>query len=159
MKLSHILGGLAGACALTLINQSVARFDKKAPRLDLWGMNAAAKVFNKAGVLPSVVTSLFPMSIAGDLVSNSLYYSLAATNSRGGTLAKGLLLGVGAGLGAVTLPNSLGLNSAPTNLTQRTKLMTIAYYAIGGLIAAATINSLGKNSSGVDQAKAKLIPA
>jgi hypothetical protein len=142
MKLSYAIGGLAGACALTLINQSVARLDKQAPRLDLLGMNATAKLFKGINKVPPVVGTLFPMAMAGDLITNSMYYSLAGGANKNATLLKGMLLGLGAGMGAVSLPKAAGLDETPTNFSNRTKLMTIAYYIVGGLVAAATINAI-----------------
>lgn len=142
MKVSSAIGGFAGACALTLINQGVAKVDKNAPRLDLLGMNAVAKMFKSADTAPPLVKTLLPVSMAGDLVSNSLYYGLAGGSNKNQTLLKGLLLGLGAGLGAVSLPKTMGLKESYTNKTNTTKLLTIAWYVIGGLVAAATINAI-----------------
>jgi hypothetical protein len=142
MELRNAVGGLAGACALTLINQGVAKFDKNAPRLDLLGMNAVAK-FAKPK-LP-VVNSLFPIALGGDLVSNSLYYAMAKGDTKQSTYLRGALLGLGAGLGAITLPQRLGMASGAVSRKPRTKVMTVAWYVIGGLVAAAAINLLNKN--------------
>lgn len=147
MKFSSVIGGLAGACALTLINQVVSKVDREAPRLDLLGMNAVAKFFKGSHGAPSVVQKLFPVSMAGDLMSNTLYYALASSRSRDTTLIKGLALGVGAGLGAVVLPKPMGLDSSTTNLTRKTQAMTVAWYIIGGLVAAAVMSAIDENSS------------
>ncbi len=141
MKFSSIIGGLAGACALTLINQVVSKVDKEAPRLDLLGMNAVAKFF-KGNSTPMAVQNLLPVSLAGDLMSNTLYYAMAGGDTNDKTLLKGLALGLGAGIGAVALPKPMGLDETPTNLTRKTQAMTVAWYIIGGLVAAAVINTL-----------------
>src|SRR5690606_34603284 len=142
MNLKAVVGGLAGACALTLINEGVSRVDKNAPRLDLLGMNAVAKLVKTPPTTPDFVKKAFPISIAGDLVSNSFYYALAGAPTKQRTLIRGALLGLGAGIGAVALPKRLGLDEQPTNLTTRTQVMTVFYYVLGGLIAAATINAI-----------------
>jgi hypothetical protein len=142
IKLSTAIGGLAGACALTLINQVVSRIDKQAPRLDLLGMNAVAKFFKGPKFTSGIAQKLFPVSLAGDLVSNTLYFALAAGRNKDQTLVKGLLLGLGAGIGAVALPKPIGLDATPTNLSRRTQGMTVAWYIVGGLVAAAVINAL-----------------
>ena len=147
MKLTAAIGGLAGACALTLINQLVSKVDKQAPRLDLLGMNAVAKFFKGPKSAPVLVQKLLPMSLAGDLISNTLYYALASGKTKDQTLLKGLALGLGAGLGAVALPKPLGLDSSTTNLTRKTQAMTIAWYVIGGLVAAAIINVINENEA------------
>lgn len=145
MKLAAAVGGLAGACALTIINQVIAKFDKSAPRLDLLGMNAVAKFVKSPKGTPDIVQKLLPMSVAGDLISNTLYYGLAGGGTKQTTLIKGALLGLGAGLGAVALPKPMGLDETPTNLTAKTQALTVFYYILGGLVAAATINAIQEN--------------
>jgi hypothetical protein len=157
MKLKSTIGGFAGACALTLINEVVARVDKKAPRLDLLGMNAVAKFFKGPNSAPPLVKTLLPMAVVGDLVSNTLYYALADGKSKNNTLLKGALLGLGAGLGAVAFPKPMGLDPTPTNKSPRTQALTVAWYTIGGLVAAAVINAIDQKDpvrSKVEAAKA-----
>jgi hypothetical protein len=146
MNVKSTIGGLAGACALTLLNQSVKKLDKDAPKLDLLGMNALARLMKGNHFMTQTAGKLFPMAIAGDLVSNSLYYSMADTGDKKDTLIRGTLLGLAAGLGAVVLPKTLGLNDDATTRTTKTKLLTVAWYLIGGLVAAATINLISKNN-------------
>jgi hypothetical protein len=155
MKLAAAAGGFAGACALTLINQVIAKLDKKAPRLDLRGMNAVAKFVKNPKGAPDIVQKLLPMSVAGDLISNTLYYGLAGGGSRQKILVKGALLGLGAGLGAVALPRPMGLDETPTNLTPKTQALTVLYYVIGGLVAAATINAIQENEEEANMKKAR----
>jgi hypothetical protein len=140
MKVSSTLGGLAGAAALTLMNEGVKKVSADAPRLDLLGQNALAKFMKGNDMLSKTAQRFFPM--AGDLISNSLFFGMARGNSAGATLVRGALLGLGAGLGAVVLPEPLGLESKTTNKSNETKVMTIAWYVLGGLVAAAVINAL-----------------
>lgn len=144
MNIKSTLGGLAGACTLTLLNESVKKLDKDAPRMDLLGMNAVARLMKGQNILAQTAGKLFPIAMAGDLVSNSLYYSMADTGNKKNTLIRGALLGVGAGLGAVVLPKTLGLNDEATTRTLKTKVLTVTWYLIGGLVAAAAINLLEK---------------
>ena len=144
MNIKSTLGGLAGACTLTLLNESVKKLDKDAPRMDLLGMNAVARLMKGQNILAQTAGKLFPIAMAGDLVSNSLYYSMADTGNKKNTLIRGALLGVGAGLGAVVLPKTLGLNDEATTRTLKTKVLTVTWYLIGGLAAAAAINLLEK---------------
>ena len=146
MSIKSTIGGLAGACTLTLLNESVKKLDKDAPRMDLLGMNAVARVMKGNSLLSQTAGKLFPIALAGDLVTNSLYYSMADTGNKKNTLIRGALLGLGAGLGAVVLPKSLGLNEEATTRTVKTKVLTVTWYLLGGLVAAAAINLLNKNS-------------
>jgi hypothetical protein len=59
-------------------------------------------------------------------------------------LERGAALGLAAGLGALLLPKPLHLNEAYSNRTPRTQAMTVAYYLIGSLVAAALIKRLRK---------------
>ncbi len=74
----------------TLINQGASKIDREAPRLDLLGMNAVAKFVKPK--LP-IIGGLFPLALGGDLISNTLYYSMAEENTKGSTLLRGALLG------------------------------------------------------------------
>lgn len=145
MNIKSTLGGLAGACTLTLLNESIKKLDKDAPRMDLLGMNAVARLMKGNNILTQTAGTLFPVAMAGDLVSNSLYYSMADSGDKKKTLIRGALLGLGAGVGAVALPRTLGLNDEATTRTMKTKVLTVTWYLIGGLVAAAAINLLAGN--------------
>jgi hypothetical protein len=146
MKLSSALGGLAGACALTVLNESVKKLDKDAPRLDLLGMNAVAKLIKGSGIQAFGKGQVEQVSLAGDLLSNSLYFGMANAGNKTQTLIRGTLLGLGAGVGAITLAKPMGLDQSTTAASNKTKTLTIAWYVIGGLVAAAVINLLDKQN-------------
>jgi hypothetical protein len=137
--------GLVGACALTLIHETARRFIDDAPRMDVLGMRALAKAARVVDVAPPV--TLHEAALVGDLVSNSVYYSLVGAGSREDALRNGALLGLAAGLGAVFLPEPLGLGRQPTERAPATQAMTVAWYLLGGLAAGAAYRAL---SSGED---------
>lgn len=142
-RLSSAIGGLAGACALTALNEGAKRIDKDAPRLDLLGMNAVARLVKGRGIQSLTGKGkMMPASLAGDLLSNSLYFGMASAGDKRKTLLRGTLLGLGAGLGAITLAKPLGLDERVVTATPKTKALTVAWYVIGGLVAAAVINML-----------------
>ena len=132
--------GLVGACALTLIHETARRFIDDAPRMDVLGMRALSKAARAVDVEPPV--PLHEAALVGDLVSNSLYYSLVGAGSRREALRNGALLGLAAGLGAVYLPGPLGLGRQPTEDSPQTQLMTVAWYLVGGLAAGAAYRAL-----------------
>ena len=133
-------GGLAGAVTLTLVHEAVKRMSPDAPRMDLLGMNALSKLLRKAQADVPPKDTLYGLTLAGDVVSNALYYSLLGIGGKRKSLLKGALLGLSAGLGAVLLPKPLGLNEDYSNRTTQTKVMTVALYLIGGLVSAAAYN-------------------
>ena len=130
-------GGLAGACAVTLIHESVKKIVPKAPRMDLLGMNAISKGLNAAGIKTPTGNKLYSLALAGDLLSNSLYYSLAGAGNEKNIWVKSSILGLAAGVAAVTLPGPLGLEERHSARTTETKLMTIGLYVAGALVATA----------------------
>lgn len=147
MNVVSVIGGLAGAGALTLVNETVKRVDKDAPRLDLLGMNAAAKIMKGSTLKTSAFAqNLFPAALAGDLVSNTLYFAMAQGETKSKTLMRGAMLGLGAGIAAVALAKPLGIDAQPKAQPVKTNGMTIAYYLLGGLVAAAMINLIAKET-------------
>ncbi len=139
MKLLMALGsGLAGALALTLLHETGRRVIPEAPRMDILGMRVIARTMNRAGQPPPTRERLHSMALAGDIAGNALYYSLVGAGAPGsGAWLRGGLLGLLAGLGGVFLPSSLGLGSGPSSRTRQTQALTVLWYLVGGLAAAA----------------------
>ena len=130
-----LLSGLAGASALTPLHETVRRIRPDAPRMDTLGRRAIAAGLDAVGVEPPPDDQLQAVALAGDLLSNTLYYSLVGLAPP--SLALGAALGAAAGLGAVVLPPFLGLGHRPAARTPQTAAMTFSWYLIGGLTASA----------------------
>ena len=139
-KLLTALGsGLAGAATLNAIHETVRRIrPADAPRMDTYGRRSIARGLEMAGVTPPSKDALQGLALAGDLVTNSLYYALVGVGSPDprSAMCRGAALGAAAGIGAVVLPPMMGLGSAPSRRTPQTKAMTFAWYLAGGLAAA-----------------------
>lgn len=139
MSLLRTLGsGLAGACALTLIHEGARRVLADAPRMDILGMRAMARSYNAVGAPTPTPDELFNRTLVGDIAGNALYYSAVGLGGRDGVYLRGAALGLAAGIGAVALPGPLGLGEDASARTPATQAMTIAWYTLGGLAAAAT---------------------
>jgi len=141
-----ILSGAGGACALTLLHEVARRVVPHAPRADVLGMRALDETLRVIGVTPPKSEVLHRWALLGDILSNSLYYSLVGCGSRKGVWRRGVLLGIGAGIGTVVLPTPLGLGRQPDERIPVTPLMTIVWYLVGGLVAAATFSQLTDES-------------
>jgi len=137
-------GGLAGACAVTLLHESVRRVVPKAPRIDLLGMNAISKGLNAAGIKTPTGNKLYTLALAGDILSNSMYYALAGTGNEKNIWLKSSMLGLAAGVAAITLPGPMGLNEKHSARSPETKLMTVALYVAGALVATGIMKLLAK---------------
>jgi len=137
--LTALGGGLAGACTVTLLHETVKRIVPEAPRMDLLGMNAISKGLASMGLSSPSNKKLFTLALAGDLVSNSIFYSLAGLGKEKNIWVRSSLLGLAAGIGAVTLPGPLGLKEKYSNRSVSTRLMTIGLYVAGALVTTAVL--------------------
>lgn len=140
-----LASGLTGALTLTLVHETARRVLPNAPRMDILGMRAIARGMYQFNERPPDEAKLFQYSMLGDIISNSIYYSLTGTGRR--AWVRGAVLGAAAGIGGVVLPGPMGLGEAPSGRTPQTKAMTIAWYLIGGLAAAALSRALFEKPS------------
>ena len=146
--INALVSGAAGAVTLTLAHQAARYSLEDAPQVDIIAERALAAGYRAAGQTPPARQTLHQMALAGDLVSNSFYYSLVGVGSPEHALRRGALLGLIGGLGAAFLPPLLGLGRKPVQRTPQTAAMTIAWYTLGGLAAAATQAILSEQHDG-----------
>ena len=85
-------------------------------------------LFPKLGIEPPDRRKVHPMSLAGDLISNSAYYALIGSGE--GAWWRGAGLGLAAGLGALVLPQPLGLGNPPHSSHMSTNALTVAWYVV-----------------------------
>ena len=139
--LASLAGGLAGAVTITLLHEIIRKIDPSAPRMDLVGKKVTEKLMHKAGQPSPGKKQLYASSLAGSIMANTLYYSLAGLGAKS-PLSVGSMLGLTAGAGAVTLPSKLGLNGVHSSGSTKRKWMTMALYITGGLVAAAVTRKI-----------------
>ncbi|CAN5733657.1 hypothetical protein BH24ACI4_BH24ACI4_08640 [soil metagenome] len=134
---SSLTAGLCGAAALTAIHQLATRVTDNAPRMDVLGERAISRGLEAAGegVPPQPV--LHRWALVGDLLANSAYYSLVAAGDPAHYWRRGAALGLAAGAGALVLPRPMGLGDPPKSDSFANKIMTVSWYLLGGLVAAA----------------------
>ena len=141
--LPSLTAGLAGAVALTLLHETARRLrSKDAPRMDMLGVRGLRKLIGKADAPQPDDHPLFNLTMAGDVLSNGLYYTMVGSGRH--AVRRGLLLGLTAGVGGVVLPGPMDLGTAPTNRTTQTRAMTVTWYTVGGLVAGAVARALRK---------------
>jgi hypothetical protein len=143
--LAAVGSGLAGAVALTLVHETARRVIPHAPRVDVIGVRAISRPMRAAGYEPPHYNRLHRMALAGEMVSNSAYYSLIGAGDREHVWRRGTILGLAAGLGAALLPPVLGLGQQPHRKTPFTQILTVAWYLIGGLAAALAYDALSRD--------------
>lgn len=128
-----LAAGLAGTATVTLLNEVGRRTLRGAPHAEQLGMRAVRSIARRAGARPGR-GQLFAAALAGEVVSNTAYYALAARASRR-PLAAGALLGGVAGLGAILLPQRMGLGRWPMRRSRRTARLAFGWYLAGGVAA------------------------
>lgn len=119
----------------------------KAPRLDLLGKEALSKGLRKTDIGIKNENTLYTLSLAGDLLANTVYYSLSNSGTPKNPWLRSTAFGVAAGVGAILLPKPLGLNKSYSSRTLNTKFMTIGLYVTGALVSAAVVKLLEKKKT------------
>ncbi len=147
MKGRALIAGLAGSVVLTTIHEITRRINPNAPRMDLLGMQALSKSLRGMEVKPPGEDKLFGYTMAGDVIGNALYYSLAGVTSKKHVVRNATLLGLSGGIGALSLPKPMGLDTEPSNRTRETQLLTVLLYTVGGLAAGVTMKLLQSRKS------------
>ena len=149
--LRSVLPGAIGAVTLTLVHELGRRILPGAPRMDVLGMRALRRLERAPGwssfewlrrLSRANEQTRHRAALAGDLVANSLYYAAVPGGSAGETWTRAAVLGTAAGAGALLLPRPMGLGDAPRSARGDNQAMTIAWYLVGALAAAAAANAL-----------------
>jgi hypothetical protein len=135
-----VLSGIAGAVSLNLMHECTRKTVPHAPRVDIVGMRAVAKIARAVGAEPP--TELRKTALAGDLVANSIYYAGVAFGGKRNAVLIGAVGGLAAGIGALLLSPPMGVGDAEVNRTTPTQVMTAGLYLGAGLIAGAVYRSL-----------------
>jgi hypothetical protein len=142
-----LIGGAVGATVLTLIHETARRTIPEAPRMDSLGRKALARGLESVGVEPPRGDSLQAAALAGDLVSNTLYYALAGLGPTDDAIERGGILGAVAGIGGIALPPLMGLGHHDSMKTPARAAMTLGWYLTGGLVAGVAISLLSRRHS------------
>ena len=145
--LESVIAGAAGAVALTAVHQTARAATDQAPRMDVLGKRALRAMARQAGAPISGSRDLERETLAGDLVANTAYYALVGAGRPEHVVARGLALGLLAGVGALVLPRPMGLGEPPNAHNPATQLMTVAWYVIGGITAASVIKGIEESGS------------
>jgi hypothetical protein len=137
-----MVSGLAGAAALNVIHESARALIPHAPRVDVIGRRALAKSYRALGHMPPEDPALYYRTMVADVASNAAYYAMVGAGDPRNAIRRGLALGALAGLGAVVLPQRMGLGRQPGQRTPWTELMTVGWYTLGGVVAGVVATAL-----------------
>ncbi len=123
-----IIAGLGGAIALNLLHETIRKNFDNVPQINKVGEEALNKALDKVDEKITDQDKLYAATLAGDVIGNGMYYATTATN--GFNIASGVAMG----LGAVILPQKMGLDDAPVAESTQKKVMTVAYYLFGAIV-------------------------
>jgi hypothetical protein len=141
--LAALGSGVAGALALNLLHEGARKGGvPHAPQVQKLGERGVARLVRLLGGRPPRGKRLYRWALAGDLLSNGLFYALVGVAGARRAWWTGGTLGALAGAGAVALPPKLLLGWGPTRRTRPTQAMTVLWYLAGGLAAAGTYRRL-----------------
>lgn len=141
-KIRNLIAGFTGAIALNILHEAIRKQGDNVPYIHLLGEDALNKGMVAIGEPIENEDRLYQATLATDVVSNGLYYSLIGAGKSKYIWPKALGLGLSAGIGAINLPNALGLDEAPTARNNQVKALTIGYYLFGALVTAITLKML-----------------
>ena len=123
-----ILAGLGGAIALNLVHEVIRKNFDNVPEVNKVGEEALNKALETIDLKISDQDQLYAATLAGDVISNGIYYATTATS--GFNIASGLA----AGIVAVMLPQKMGLDDSPVAENNQKKIMTVGYYLFGAIV-------------------------
>lgn len=144
-KLKNLIAGLAGAVALNILHETLKKQDANMPRVDLLGENALQKTLGYFGTRIENKDNLYKATLAGDVVGNALYYSLIGSSNAKYIWPKVVFMGLSAGIGAITLPEPMGLDETPVAKNDQVKVLTVAYYLFGAIVTGTVLQLMKKN--------------
>ncbi|WP_276090501.1 hypothetical protein [Pedobacter sp. JY14-1] len=142
-KIGNLFAGLCGALALNILHESLKN-KRTTPRIDFLGEQALQKTVRHFGGNITDKDELYNLTLAGDILSNTLYYSLIGSGRRRHIWTKAIAMGLLAGVGAVKLPEPLGLNPKSVAKTDEIKAMTVGYYLFGALVTGLVLSAFGR---------------
>ncbi|MBE9597780.1 hypothetical protein [Pedobacter sp. MC2016-24] len=141
-KIKNLLAGLAGAVALNILHESLKKTSSDMPRVDLLGEEALQKTIQYFGGNLDHKKDLYKATLAGDILGNTLYYSLIGAGNPKYLWPKVAMMGLSAGIGAVSLPEPMGLDPEPVAKNNQVKALTVSYYVLGAVVTGLALNLL-----------------
>ena len=141
--IKNITAGFIGSIALNLLHETLRKNATNVPQINKIGEQALNKTLNKYGTPIANPTELHKATLKADLVANAIYYSLIGGN-KNLIWPKAIFLGLSAGIGALKLPEPMGLNPNPVTRTNQTKILTVGYYLFGALVTGYVLKTLSK---------------
>ena len=135
-KVAALVGGIAGALVIKGIHELVKKLDKDVPHFDSMDLDAPRKYNFFSG--DSDAPKFFSGGIIGNIFNNAIHHSISGLSDKT-TDAKSGFLGIASGLGAIYLPEVLGLNKEHKGASEKKHEALIAIYSLAGVFIATKV--------------------
>lgn len=142
----NLIAGLGGAIALNLLHESL-KHRPGTPRIDLLGEEALQKGLETVDAKINDAENLYKAALGADIISNTMYYATIGAGKDQNLWKRALTIGLTAGIGAVTLPEPMGLDENPVSGTLQKKAMTVGYYVAGALVTAGLLKLMARSDA------------
>jgi hypothetical protein len=139
----NIAAGLIGSVALNILHETIRKNVNNVPEVNLLGAEAVNKTLSQYGRPIQDPDDLHKVTLELDLIANAAYYS-AIGGSGKYIWPKAIAMGLSAGIGALKLPEPLGLDPTPVTATTQKQVMTVGYYLFGALVTALALKTILK---------------
>lgn len=136
-KVAALAGGLVGALVIKGIHELVKKIDRDAPHFDFFDMEASKKQ-GFVGGESGTVNKLFSGGVTGDMFNNAIHNSITGLQDNATDIKDGLL-GVASGLGAVYLPEVLGINKEHKGHSDAKHQVLATIYSLAGVFIAGKV--------------------
>ena len=136
-KLATLAGGIAGALIIKGIHELVKKLDKDVPHFDHLDLNVREK-HNFFGGEGGTENKFFSGGLTGDLLNNAIHKSVSGL-SDSNTDLKGGILGIASGLGAIYLPEVLGINHEHKGHSEKKHQVLATIYSLAGVFIASKV--------------------
>ena len=143
--IKNLTAGLIGSIALNILHETLRKNETNVPKINLLGEEALNKTLVAIGKPPiNDPEELYSTTLKADLISNTFYYSLIGGKTKY-IWPKAIFFGLSAGIGALKLPQPLGLDPTPVAKTDQMKALTVGYYLFGALVTGYVLKKLSKS--------------
>jgi len=141
--LRNMAAGLIGSVALNILHEVVRKNMNNVPEINLLGAEAVNKTLSHYGRPIHDPNDLHKVTLELDLIANATYYSMIGSSGKY-IWPKAIAMGLSAGIGALKLPEPLGLDPTPVDQTTQKQVLTVGYYLFGALVTAAVLKTILK---------------
>jgi hypothetical protein len=135
-KVAALAGGIAGALVIKGIHELVKKLDRDVPHFDHLDLSSTQKnnFFGGEGEQ----AKFFSGGLTGDLLNNAIHQSVEGLSNKDADLKSGIL-GIASGLGAVYLPEVLGINQEHKGHSDKKHQVLSTIYNLAGVFIASKV--------------------